>query len=299
MRPCDSRAGSTWKILASHEVPVAGGRFTFPGVEKIVPRFDNRRPLTSRTVQSTVIRPLVSSPARALVLVAAILAGPGLAHAQRIDMRGTLHNLARGQDIEVTDARQICVFCHTPTDSDHADAMRPLWQPSAPEDQPFIMFDDIGQMAAGREAVGSQSIACLSCHDSTQAFGIAGGSEDHPFAVPYRGALTLEQRQRALEEAAKAGRLTNPARLVKFDADFRDATRGIVDNRPVWWVSKGTPSAQRGRLDIPLYVRLDPTDQAEVPFVECSSCHDPHTVRPLFLRTESAASELCLTCHAK
>jgi len=222
-----------------------------------------------------------------------------MAHAQRIDMRGTLHNLARGQNIEITDARQICVFCHTPTDNDHTDAMKPQWQPSAPEDQTFIMFDDIGQIASGREAVGSQSIACLSCHDSSQAFGISGGSQDHPFAVPYRGALTAEQRQHALEEATREGRLANPGRMVKFNAEFREATRGVVDNRPVWWVSKGAPSAQRGRLDVPLYVRLDPSDQTEVPFVECSSCHDPHNVRPHFLRTETAASDLCMTCHIK
>ena len=214
-------------------------------------------------------------------------------------MRGTLHNLARGQNIEITDARQICVFCHTPTDNDHTDAMKPQWQPSAPEDQTFIMFDDIGQIASGREAVGSQSIACLSCHDSSQAFGISGGSQDHPFAVPYRGALTAEQRQHALEEATREGRLANPGRMVKFNAEFREATRGVVDNRPVWWVSKGAPSAQRGRLDVPLYVRLDPSDQTEVPFVECSSCHDPHNVRPHFLRTETAASDLCMTCHIK
>lgn len=215
-------------------------------------------------------------------------------------MRSTLHNLARGQNIEVTDARQICVFCHTPTDTDLTDAAKPKWQPSAPGDQPFIMFDDIGQMGqAGNQSVGSQSIACLSCHDSSQAFGISGGSQDHPFAIPYRGALTLEQRQRARDEAARAGRLSNPGRLVKFNEDFRQASRGVVDNRPVWWVSKGVPSAQRGRLDVPLYVRIDQEDQTEVPFVECASCHDPHSVRPHFLRTASNPSDLCLTCHVK
>ena len=237
---------------------------------------------------------------RAAALLAAVLAGTGVVQAQRIDMRSTPHNLARSDNMEASDTRQICVFCHTPADNDLTDAARPLWQPSAPEDQSFLMFDDIGQMGReGNESVGSQSIACLSCHDSSQAFGIAGGSLDHPFAVPYRGALTSEARQRAREVAKRAGRLIHQGEHVRNNEDFRQASRGIVDERPVWWVSKSGPTAQRGRLDVPLYVRIDEDDQSETPFVECASCHDPHSVRPQFLRTESSASDLCMTCHVK
>lgn len=242
----------------------------------------------------------LSALLRAIVWLTAVLVGAKIAHAQRIDMRNTAHNLTRAGSIEVIDARQICVFCHTPTDYDLGDAVRPLWQPSAPEGQAFLMFDDIGQMGQeGNAAVGSQSIACLSCHDSSQAFGVSGGSQDHPFAVPYRGALTAEQRARARDEARRAGRLINEGRYVKFNEDFREASRGVIDSRPVWWVSRSGPSAQRGRLDVPLYVRVDESDQTEIPFVECASCHDPHSVRPLFLRADAHSSDLCLTCHAK
>jgi predicted CXXCH cytochrome family protein len=38
---------------------------------------------------------------------------------------------------------------------------------------------------------------------------------------------------------------------------------------------------------------------SEVPFIECSSCHDPHTTNPLFLRVSNEGSRLCLTCHDK
>lgn len=235
----------------------------------------------------------------ALALCAVVSLGVGLAHAQRIDMRNTLHNLADGENMKNGDARQICVFCHTPTDADLHDAVRPQWQRSAPLDQPFIMFDDIGQAGQeGNESVGSQSIACLSCHDSSQAFGIAGGSLDHPFAVPYRGALSPEARRRAREQARKAGRLINQGQHARTDG-FREASRGVIDNRPVWWVSRGAPSALRGRLDVPLYVRIDEEDQIEVPFVECASCHDPHSVRTMFLRVDADSSDLCMTCHIK
>ncbi len=215
-------------------------------------------------------------------------------------MRNTEHNLARGENMEVTDSRQICVFCHTPTENGNGEATQPLWQRSMPNDFSFVMFDDIGQAGReGNESVGSQSIACLSCHDAAQAFGVANSSLDHPFGVPYRGALTAEERQRAREEARRAGRLIHQGQFVRSGEGFREASRGIIDNRPVWWVSRGGPTAQRGRLDVPLYVRIDEEDQTEIPFVECASCHDPHNVQPMFLRAEADASGLCMTCHVK
>lgn len=220
--------------------------------------------------------------------------------AQRIDMRNSKHNLARHEGTENTDPRQICVFCHTPTDTNPDDAAKPKWQSVVPKDNTFAMFDDIGRLGReGSEAVGSQSIACLSCHDNSQAFGVEGGSLDHPFAVPYRGALTPEEREKVRDDIKRAGKLINTAKQLKFDQGFREASRGTVDNRPVWWVSREGVSSQRGRLDVPLYVRIDEEDQSEIPFVECASCHDPHSVRPLFLRTGSNASDLCMTCHVK
>lgn len=248
-------------------------------------------------------RPLASYrliAALSALMVASALIGTAPAQAQRIDMRNSKHNLIQYGTTQNVDPRQICVFCHTPSDTNQDDAAQPKWQSSVPKDSTFLMFDDIGRIGKeGSEAVGSQSIACLSCHDSSQAFGIAGGSIDHPFAVPYRGALTPEQRKKIREDLQRAGKLINTAKQLKFDDGFRQATRGVIDNRPVWWVSKDAASVQRGRLDVPLYVRIDAEDQMEIPFVECASCHDPHTVRPLFLRAESNPSELCMTCHIK
>lgn len=240
------------------------------------------------------------APVISLMLVACTLLGSGNAGAQRIDMRNSKHNLARAQGDEPTDPRKICVFCHTPTETGQADPAPPKWQASIPPDKIFIMFDDIGRLGKeGNESVGSQSIACLSCHDSSQAFGISGGSLDHPFAVPYRGAQTPEQRKLMREQLKRAGKLINPGQYVKFDEGFRQASRSLIDDRPVWWVSKTGQAAQRGRLDVPLYVRIDSEDQTEIPFVECASCHDPHSVMPLFLRAEANPTDLCLTCHVK
>lgn len=236
----------------------------------------------------------------ASLLIACALFATGTADAQRIDMRNSKHNLARFGDAEQTDPRQICVFCHTPSDANPDDAAKPKWQSTIPEKGTFVMFDDIGRIGKeGSDSVGSQSVACLSCHDSSQAFGVAGGSLDHPYAVPYRGALSPEQRKKVRDELQRAGRLVNTAKLLKFDDGFRKASRGLIDNRPAWWVSVEGETGQRGRLDVPLYVRIDSEDQTEVPFIECASCHDPHTITPLFLRKNADQSALCLTCHIK
>lgn len=255
----------------------------------------NSLPRFARLLHSSKVRALVCT-----ALAAGAFALGDTAEAQRIDMRNSKHNLAHSVDGQATDPRQICVFCHTPTDTSSEDAAKPQWQSVVPKDGTFVMFDDIGRLGKeGSEAVGSQSVACLSCHDSSQAFGIDGGSLDHPFAVPYRGAATPEQRQLAREELERAGKLINSAKQQPFNEGFREASRGLIDNRPVWWVSRDGATAQRGRQDVPLYVRIDEEDQTEIPFVECASCHDPHTIRPLFLRTGANQSELCLTCHIK
>jgi predicted CXXCH cytochrome family protein len=69
---------------------------------------------------------------------------------------------------------------------------------------------------------------------------------------------------------------------------------GIVENRRVFWVPSGPASASRRRTDLPLYARQGAT--GDVPYIECTSCHDPHTENRTFLRTTQAGG-LCLTCH--
>ena len=73
----------------------------------------------------------------------------------------------------------------------------------------------------------------------------------------------------------------------------------------VWWVdTETTPNGTRQKTDMLLYTRSK--DQGYVgqtdsePFVECASCHDPHTsANPTFLRVSNAGSAVCLSCHVK
>lgn len=237
------------------------------------------------------------------IVFAVLLGALALLPQQRLsaaDIRSTPHNLTR-QGVKV-EAEEVCVFCHTPQLSASGASSigvnnQPMWQPSLPNEHSFVIYDDIGRMQFGdKPAVGSQSIACLSCHDANQAFSVQTGEMDHPFGVPYRG--FSRGRERSSAEIAAVGDLPmRAAKELKSLDEFRLPSRGMVDNRAVWWVSATGVTPFRVRADLPLYAR--PSPAGEVPFVECSSCHDPHIASQLFLRVSNTGSQLCLTCHDK
>jgi predicted CXXCH cytochrome family protein len=234
----------------------------------------------------------------------ALLVGTLLAAPLQADMRDTKHNLARQFGRTVTDEREVCVFCHFPvTDGLEPGAQvdTPTWQRTAPGDLTFSIYDDIGrEHLDGAKPVGSQSIACLSCHDSNQAFSVTNAAFDHPFGVPYRG--TRASRSALDEIKARVRRAGTPMREAEFlfdgsSKDFRPVFESMVENRRVFWASASGHSSRRSKSDLPLYGRRSGADNEEIPFVECSSCHDPHSANPLFLRVSNTENQLCLTCH--
>lgn len=242
-----------------------------------------------------------------LIVCSFLCCGP----AWSADIRSTLHNLTGEKDASKLDERQLCVFCHTPVikigeDSTIAPDKMPHWQSGLSKEHSFTIYDDIGRMGQGKLSIGSQSIACLSCHDSNQALGISKTSADHPFGVPYRGALK-GQRGMDLPSAGKktekdddAGETFRAASRLTSLEDFRSVSQGTVEDRTVWWVSASGKSTRRTRNDLPLYGRMMTSAQdQQVPHIECSSCHDPHTANDLFLRVPNEGSKLCLTCHDK
>jgi predicted CXXCH cytochrome family protein len=236
-----------------------------------------------------------------VALMAMLVVGASLA-----DIRKTPHRMVR--DSIAPDASDVCVFCHTPDISTKLPLSGgmpdkpPAWQPSADPTQEFIIYDDIGRMGLGKLSVGSQSVACLSCHDGTQALSVTNATFDHPYGVPYRGAIksgaSLDELTQSATSAIGNLSLVAAKKLVALE-DFRDVSQGVIENRPAFWVSKNGISTRRTRSDLPVYSRQSNESDKPVPFIECSSCHDPHTETPLFLRTSNSGSQLCLTCHIK
>jgi predicted CXXCH cytochrome family protein len=220
------------------------------------------------------------------------------------DIRLTPHSLVKKTSSTTkSDGSEVCVFCHTPNVSGTPPQKPPLWQKSAGTTHEFVIYDDIGRLGLGKDSVGSQSIACLSCHDSVQAISVSKTSSDHPFGVPYRGATknkaqstTSTSRGSMFDGLASA----REAKLLVNLEDFRDVSQGVVEGRSVFWVSKSGITARRTRNDLPLYPRKSEDSGGEsMPHIECSSCHDPHSENETFLRVPPEGSQLCLTCHIK
>ncbi len=228
-----------------------------------------------------------------------------------------------------TGTTEVCVFCHTPHGAT-TDMVAPLWNRNAGTPS-YTTYDELGITsydAAGMLATdttsldpGDISLACLSCHDGTQAMDsiinqpgsgqvtaydgkswTTGGTalklatyanlsqdlrDDHPIGIPYAG-------------GGITGDSSSP-----WDADFVGLVKGEVgaagSTMPVWWIDTLTgtnATGSRNTADIQLYTRT--IDGNAIPYVECASCHDVHTSDNLtFLRIPNTGSAVCLACHTK
>ncbi len=263
-------------------------------------------------------------------------------------IKDTKHNLGSQQAganaNEFSGTGEICVFCHTPHAADTA-AQIPLWNRKASTTPlPYATYNSLGTLSldGGTAAVGSTSMACLSCHDGTQAMntvinapgsGLVGDAawvaglsgtgwsgtnqlngkmtglaavgadtqglkNDHPVGIQYAGGPKIANTVPAAP---------NPYLPANFkDPDFKRAESATLGGNQVWWVETNA-DATRQKTDLPLYARAEQvtfTDGSTAtvtnqPFVECASCHDPHSEKATFLRTENTNSAVCLACHDK
>ncbi len=240
-------------------------------------------------------------------------------------VQGSKHDLSSGGTAQASTSAttEVCVFCHTPHGSDIG-VSAPLWNKALPTTT-YQRYSSLGTATLdGTEvAVGSVSLACLSCHDGSQAMDVvlnapgsggynAAGAEidpvaigamtgspipnlgsdlrnDHPVSIAYAGG-GCEGTTADCDPATAGG-----------DPDFNVAQYQSINTRDAWWVdtSAGTGN-QRDKTDMILYTR--DFSGTNGPSVECGSCHDPHedTERPVsFLRIANNNSDVCLACHIK
>ena len=186
--------------------------------------------------------------------------------------------------------------------------------------------------------VGSVSLACLSCHDGVTAMnsvinqpgsgltnaGYAGSwsgtnqtagkmtgvaalgqdlQNDHPIGIQYGGGMSSGTGTAFTKATIPDGGFK--------DADFKGIRYASLNGNDVWWVDSGTSGGTRDKADMMLYTRtgasirlmsgtLSGTMSGAQAFVECASCHDPHTdANPTFLRISNVGSAVCLACHIK
>ena len=236
-------------------------------------------------------------------------------------VQGSKHDLS-GQ---TTNTDAVCVFCHTPHGANTGFDGAPLWN-KVTDATGFSRYSTLNTSTLdGSEApVGSVSLACLSCHDGSQAMDVvvnvpgSGGwnplgtqidsgaigsisgtgpipnltkdlQDDHPISIQYAGGGCSDG---------------DVACTTLTDPDFNTPDTAQINNVQHWWVDTGT--AGRQKTDIVLYTRTgEVTAGVSEPFVECGSCHDPHnqessaTGEVQFLRVSNAGSAICLACHNK
>ncbi len=286
----------------------------------------------------------------------------------------TKHNLgATGTNNHTNATTEICIFCHTPHGGNQQVAA-PIWNRTVSSTNVYTRFSSMGRVTfdAKEAPVGSVSIACLSCHDGTQAMnavinspgsdsvytvgtgtltGVGGFSQtnmmstlkasdngsttgdiiylgtdlrnDHPISMQYggggisSGATIGATKDYDFAQAGAAlggfGSLaTNHAPTTSSNSGIAGIATGSINyttaggtgpsgSAAKWYVDTGTTGYQG--TDFPLYTRTDATGGGGVaePFVECSTCHDPHSANSTFLRLPGGnkRSQVCLTCHAK
>jgi hypothetical protein len=112
-----------------------------------------------------------ASVATAVVLGTSLVASSVFA-ATAGSIVNTRHNLGTtgtGPN-KTNDTGEICIFCHTPHGGDTG-APVPLWNKTLTDPANFTTYDQLGTstLDAAVGTVGSVSLACLTCHDGTQA----------------------------------------------------------------------------------------------------------------------------------
>lgn len=168
----------------------------------------------------------------------------------------------------VTDYGQICVYCHAPHNTAAA-ANGPLWNRAAVAGT-YTMYASptIGMTMAGTP--GSQSMACLSCHDGTVALDVV---------INRPGSLTSD-----------AGAGTTPAGSV-LSQDLSNDHPIAVTYDPAVDVAFNTVASVTA-AGLKFYGASNK--------LECATCHNVHNnTNAPFLRKANGSSALCLTCHIK
>jgi len=273
-----------------------------------------------------------------VLLLTSILVGSILSAGGAIaSVKNTKHNLGSSSTAtNKTDGTgEVCVFCHTPHGSDTT-AVVPLWNKSLPNTT-YQTYDSLGTttLDGGVAKVGSVSVACLSCHDGTQAMDVminqpgsggynaagarlagtwnagVGATGLMPTGIANLGADLTNDHPVGIQYAGGGYTNAGGTPSTAADKDFFAPVKMTVNGAPAWYIETGIVASGRSKTDLPLYTRniaaVDwqngDSGQQDEPFVECASCHDPHVEdtgsNPTFLRISNTGSAVCLACHDK
>lgn len=217
---------------------------------------------------------------------------------------------------------ETCVFCHTPHAA--ADPTVPLWNKNLTTAPTLANTYSSTTIDGTTDFTGSTSMACLSCHDGTQAMdnivnapgsggltagggagglgytwtGLTDGTGIMNAGVAKLGTDLGDDHPVAIQYAGGGLGLTSAATAIA-DPDFKAPTEAVIGGTTKWWFDTDVD----GKMDsseIRLYSRDIGGTEGLEPFVECASCHDPHKgENATFLRVANTSSAVCTACHSK
>ncbi|MCW8917951.1 MAG: cytochrome c3 family protein [Gammaproteobacteria bacterium] len=270
------------------------------------------------------------------VLGAGLLGLSGIASAAIVNSKHDLSSASTTtvNKVSAADTDETCVFCHTPHAA--ASATVPLWNKAIPATA-YTSYSST-TMDGAVDMTGSTSVACLSCHDGTQAMdnivnasgsgGLTAGGGANGLGYTWTVNSTVDA-----DGILDAGVVTNltanlgddhPIAIpyggggltaaagadATTDTDFRDIGEQVTVNATTYTVTRATLGGQsvvwfdndttaNGRIDSS-EIRLYTVTGKTNPQVECASCHDPHKGETTtFLRIANTQSAVCVTCHVK
>ena len=244
----------------------------------------------------------------------------GLSMTAGAAIKDTKHNLgSSGTSVNRTDGTaEICVFCHTPHASNTVVTAAPLWNKKVNSGTYTVYTSSTLDSTTAQP--GGISLACLSCHDGTQAMdnminqpgsgGWTSGSGAR-LSGTWVGTVGADGKMNASSVAMLGTDLNNDHPIgIKYCGSATwaggDGTNGVCTDKDFNGYYKNSSNSggfvdgptgtggTREKSDMWLYAGSGGTLM-----VECASCHDPHSGNATFLRTVNTGSAVCLACHDK
>jgi hypothetical protein len=243
------------------------------------------------------------------------------------DIKNTLHNLGDsvpGFDNPnfvpgTASSNEVCVFCHTPHGANNTVTNAPpLWNRQLPSG-PYIIYGGANFDAINSGQPQGVSLACLSCHDGSVAVdalinmsGSGGFKTYTPATADFLGATALIDAGGTMTEVNRSDTGPNYGTITGGGQPFPNLTTDLSDDHPISMeIPSGDPQFDSLLANSPVAdssglrlltrtgtVNADKRDSLRsYPgaartagagfYIECASCHNPHTPRPLFLRLPS------------
>lgn len=214
---------------------------------------------------------------------------------------------------------QLCIFCHTPH---HALKQELIWNHVAGNaTDTFTAYTTSAGTFINSPSIQGPSLACLSCHDGTQAIGAvnnSGGGSTTAIAMASStelvgaGALATTSYANVTGTKTGVGAMDNnhPVSIPYAGMTYNGITSKALATAAIGYynsvVSSGCNSASGICTNAATYgTNINLYGTATAAGVECGSCHEVHnkyasiTGVTYFLRAPATGSTICLACHNK